>query len=152
MTENRKTGRVEEEVTPNARQLEWLDKQEWTDRTDSRSWVREAVTNHKAEEEEEEEEEVREEGWQGRRGRVPPRNRHFHLRRRSWGIETAPYSRSSSSYNSLYLPLLNLKEKTWIWGDGEFLNGHMTRKRKEGKKERKRERIFKCVTWRQAEN
>lgn len=38
----------------------------------------------------------------------------FSLRREIGGIETAPYSRSSSSYNSLYLPLLNLKEKTGI--------------------------------------
>lgn len=32
------------------------------------------------------------------------------------GLKTAPYSRSSSSYHSLYLLLLNLKDKTGISG------------------------------------
>lgn len=46
----------------------------------------------------------------GVRGRPSTENRHFRLP--SERNRAAPYSRSSSSYNSLYLLLLNLKEKT----------------------------------------
>lgn len=49
---------------------------------------------------------------------------------RDRGIETAPYSRSSSSYNSLYLLLLNLKEK----------NGNL-------RKKKKKKRVFS--TWKE---
>lgn len=51
----------------------------------------------------------------GEGGWVPPQQiKQLWSNKRDWGIETAPYSRSSSSYNSLYLLLLNLKEKDGI--------------------------------------
>lgn len=80
--ENRKTGRVEEEVTPNSWQLEGLDKQEdeWTDRTDSRSWVNQrGCENHKTEG-------VRE---KRRAAEALHVNSDFYLRR-YWGIENSP--------------------------------------------------------------
>lgn len=73
-------------------------------------------------------------------GGVPPHNPHLKtptLRGKDGGMETGPYSRSSSSYNSLYLPLLNLKEKNGTENKKlPFLNGNMSRKKereKEGK-------------------
>lgn len=57
------------------------------------------------------------------------------------GLKTGPYSRSSSSYNSLYLLLLNLKEENLRI---KISNGHMSRKKENkmrGKRERERERI-----------
>ncbi len=115
----------------------------WTDRTDSRSRVgQRGCEDHKTE--------GGEEGWEGEEGGEGESfhitdTQDFSLRRRDWGIETAPYSRSSSSYNSLYLPLLNLKEKTGIWKNGDlffvlFFFSMDTWQKKERKKERKGER------------
>lgn len=122
--QNRKQdGVVEEGQSPNSWQLEGLDNKttsEQTGLTAGPGSAREAVKNHKTEGGE-----WGKAGW-GNVGREVW-NSDFSLRR-DWGMETAPYSRSSSSYNSLYLPLLNLKEKTWIWGCAENLSGLMTRK------------------------
>lgn len=84
----------------------------WRDRTDSRSCV-----GRRGCEKSQERGGVREGRWGVRVGESLHINWHSRLwsQKRDWGIETAPYSRSSSSYNSLYLPLLNLKEKTGIW-------------------------------------
>lgn len=55
----------------------------------------------------------------------------------------APYSRSSSSYNSLYLLLLNLKEKTGFPNKKMpiFCTDTREREKKRKKEKRKRDRI-----------
>lgn len=74
--------------SPTDREI-WQRKDTWTDRTDSRSCCS-----------------------QTDRVKGRPSTENPHVRLPSERNRAAPYSRSSSSYNSLYLLLLNLKEKT----------------------------------------
>lgn len=82
----------------------------------------------------------REAGWGV--GGVSPATENWHLRLPSERNRAAPYSRSSSSYNSLYLLLLNLKEKMGFWNKKMPIFCTDTWEKKERGTE-----YCRCVTW-----
>lgn len=142
--ENRKTGRVEEEVTPklpdSSRDLTNRRTSEQTGLTAGPGSVRERLWNHKAE--------VGEGGWEEEEGggegvSVPPHNWHCCLRGEMEALTL-----------DLHLPTTLYIFCSWIWKkkreSEETANFSQWTHDKKKKKGRKRERISECMTWRQA--